>query len=132
MTLKMANGWTPKVIDIVKPTSLILNLLLGLSSCAGMQAIGQSATSSDEKCELTPLKRSQAMIERILSDLSENHTQVGGGGITDIQLTATNTYVVSIAQEERIDQIRYHLSVEEPCDVKILNREISAISPGSH
>lgn len=78
---------------------------------------------------MTPLKKSHVMIQHILDDISETYTHSGGGGITQIQLSATDTYSVSIAQEERIDQITYTLTVDDSCTVKTVNKEVSAISP---
>ncbi len=44
-------------------------------------------------------------------------------------MTATNTYVVSISQEERIDQITYELEMDEDCKIKIIHREETAVTP---
>ncbi len=79
-------------------------------------------------CELTPLKRSQEILTVILNDIPTHYTHVGAG-ITGIKLSATNVYVISIAQEERIDQLTYEVAVDENCEIKILSRELNAISP---
>lgn len=76
----------------------------------------------------TPLDKSVAMIEFVLADVKSTYTQVGGGGITGIKQSFTNTLVVSIAQEERIDQLTYELTIGEDCKVKILNKKSSAIN----
>jgi hypothetical protein len=73
-------------------------------------------------CKQSALKQTQAMIRAILNDIAKTYTRVGGGGITRIEQKATRTYVVSIAQEEGVDQITYELSVGSDCKVTILRR----------
>ena len=97
------------------------------SACAG--TIGKQAMVTDSVCQQTPLKKSQELIQFILNDMTETYTQVGGGGITAIKLTATNTFVVSVSQEERIDQITYELEVDGHCNINILKRDVTAVTP---
>jgi len=85
-------------------------------------------TSSD--CSKNALVKSKCMIDAVLKDVMATYTQVGGGGITDIKLVATNKYTVSIAQEERIDQIIYELRVSEDGKVSIVNRSEATTTPG--
>ena len=85
--------------------------------------------NSNASCKLTPVKKSEHMIRFVLDDLSTSYSHEGGGGISEIKQIATNTFRVSIAQEERIDQITYELELNEACEVKILNKEITAVSP---
>jgi len=51
-----------------------------------------------------------------------------GGEISEIKLAATDNYLVSISQEERLDRPSYRAKVE-PCTITILKREISAHLP---
>ena len=81
-------------------------------------------------CTRPPLEQSREMIRTVLDDLMQTYTQVGGGGISSIRLAATRTYVVSIAQEERIDEITYELDVDEACKARIVRREESSRTPG--
>lgn len=87
--------------------------------------------SSNSTCNQTPLKKSQEMIRFILNDLTQSYTEVGGGGISGIRQVATHTYMVSIAQEERIDQITYDLDIDQNCKITILSRKVSALTPGN-
>jgi len=84
---------------------------------------------TDTVCQQTALKRSQEMIQFILNDLTKTYTHDGGGGISEIKETATNIFVVSISQEERIDQLTYELKVGADCKITILNRSENAITP---
>jgi len=47
---------------------------------------------------------------------------------SEIKLAATDNYLVSISQEERLDRPSYRAKVE-PCTITILKREISARLP---
>ena len=69
------------------------------------------------------------MIGAILKDISKTYTAAGGGGITDIKLVATNTYKVSIAQEERVDIINYVLTFKKKNEVVISKRTTDTWSP---
>lgn len=109
--------------------SFLLFWIIALSNHVNADAMGQKTMGSTTTCQQTPLKKSQEMIQFILNDLTETYTQVGGGGITGIKLIATDTYVISISQEERIDQITYELEVDENCKITLLNRKVSAVSP---
>ena len=80
-------------------------------------------------CNKNALTRSECMIDAVLKDVMATYTQVGGGGITDIKLVATSTYTVSIAQEERIDQFTYELSVTNDGRVKIVSRKEGTVTP---
>jgi hypothetical protein len=41
--------------------------------------------------------------------------------------TQTNIFVVSIAQEERIDQLSYELAIDKNCKVSLVKKEESVI-----
>jgi len=69
------------------------------------------------------------MLRTILDDLQKSYREFGGGGISNIKLSATNTYVVSISQEERIDQITYVMSVDNNCAAKIEKRTENSVNP---
>lgn len=79
------------------------------------------ADNKKTNCQ-TALSRSAAIINQVLIDLNKTYKQVGGGGITSIQQTATDTYLVSISQEERIDQIHYTVKLDKYCQLKLLEK----------
>jgi hypothetical protein len=83
---------------------------------------GSSAMAQTADCGKNALERSRCMIEAILADLSTTYTQVGGGGISDIRMTATDTYAVSMPQEERVDIITYELALKDDGTVAITGR----------
>ena len=88
-----------------------------------------SAEDSSSLCQQNALQKSQSFIRFILDDLSRTYTQVGGGGISNIKQTATNTFRVSISQEERIDQISYELQFMKGCEIDLIDRKSTAVSP---
>lgn len=79
------------------------------------------ADNKKTNCD-TVLSRSTATINQILVDLNNTYKHVGGGGITSIQQTATDTYLVSVSQEERIDQIHYTVKLDKSCQLRILEK----------
>ncbi len=60
------------------------------------------------------------MIDAVLKDAVRTYPLVGGGGISAITQTATNTYRVAISQEERVDLLTYDLDVRTDGQVTIL------------
>jgi len=109
--------------------SILLFLIISLSNVVNADATGQGIMVKNSECQQTAVKKSQEMIRFILNDLSATYTQVGGGGITGIKLTATKTFQISISQEERIDQISYELAIDKNCKITVLNRKESTVSP---
>ena len=87
------------------------------------------STSAGE-CKIDRIKLSQKMINFIFDDINATYKQSGGGGISEIKEMQTNIYIVSIPQEERIDRIKYHLSVDEKCEISIVKKEQSTINFG--
>jgi hypothetical protein len=83
---------------------------------------GTGAMNSKSDCGKNALELSRCMVEAILADLSATYTHVGGGGITDIKMVATNTFTVSISQEERVDLITYALRLKADGNIEIVNR----------
>lgn len=84
----------------------------------------------NKNCKLNSIIKSQSLINFILKDLLDNYAHTGGGGITSIKETATYTYDVSIAQEERMDVLRYELAIDEGCAVTLLKKSESTVSFG--
>lgn len=83
-----------------------------------------SPIKANSVCQQTPLKKSQEMIRFILNDLTHSYTHVGGGGISSIKQVTTYSYIVSISQEERIDQLTYELDVDKNCKISLLSRKV--------
>lgn len=75
------------------------------------------------------MSRSRSLIEAVLNDVAAAYSQEAGGGITDIRQAASDTYRVSIAQEERVDLITYSLAIDNSCHVSILTKEVGSLSP---
>ncbi|MCJ7558412.1 MAG: hypothetical protein MUP90_16075 [Gammaproteobacteria bacterium] len=86
--------------------------------------------SSSFKCDSTALGNTLCMIEAVMKDVQATYTQVGGGGITEIRMVATNTYTVGISQEERVDLITYELEVKPDGQVAITKRTESTRTAG--
>lgn len=101
-------------------------LVASCSADNGKTGLGSQNAKRGE-C-MTPLKKSKAIIEAILNDLDTNYSEPGGGGISEIKQSHTNVFVVSLPQEERIDQFTYEVSIDVACKVKILKKEPSTIS----
>jgi len=108
---------------------IFIPFFITLIGCVSSIAIGQNTMNSEKKCANTSVQRSQVMLRAILDDLTTSYTELGGGGISQIKLSATNTYVVSISQEERIDQITYEMSIDADCKVAIDKRTETSVTP---
>lgn len=106
----------------------VLFTLISSLGYAGSPTTGQGIMNSKKTCDLTPVQRSQEMIRTILDDISRTYTLPGGGGISKIGLIATNVYVVSIPQEERIDEITYEMSINSDCKAVILKSRNTTVS----
>lgn len=118
------------VKPIGKPSVYVyLIFFITLIAYASAFAIGKDTMNTESKCKITAVKRSQEMIRTIIDDLTKSYTEVGGGGISQIKQSATDTYIVSISQEERIDQITYVMSMSHACKAIIDKRTETAISP---
>src|SRR5215813_5660148 len=109
-----------------RATALLAGFLC-LSSSLGSPTVmaaqkGTGAMTRKSDCGRNALELSRCMIEAILTDLSATYTRVGGGGITEIKMIATNTFTVSISQEERVDRVTYELRLKAGGGVEIVNR----------
>jgi hypothetical protein len=78
----------------------------------------------------TAVENTLCMIDAVLKDVKATYTEVGGGGITEIRMMATNTYRVSISHEERIDLITYELEITTDGEVIIAKRTEGTRTPG--
>ena len=116
---------------MLKQKCFLVMCLLGIAflNVSNADNSGKQVMAAQQICQQTPLKKSQELIRFILNDITETYTQVGGGGITGIKLVSTDTFVVSVSQEERIDKISYELSVDGKCNIKIIKREVTAVTP---
>lgn len=96
--------------------------------CTGATKDEKKKLSSDDACNYSRFQKSQEVFKAILKDLPDHYDQLGGE-ISEIRSPATNTYIVSISQEERIDQMTYVFEVGKDCKITILSRALAAISP---
>jgi len=78
---------------------------------------------------MNAIERSKCIIEAILADISRTYTQVGGGGISAIKQNSTTSFTVSIAQEERIDQLTYEATVDGKGKVSVKKTDQATRSP---
>jgi len=81
-------------------------------------------------CGKSALEQSTGMIEAALKDVAATYTQTGGGGIIEIKLVATETFVVSISQEERVDQIKYEFDIKSDGELVLRNRSTDTQTKG--
>lgn len=127
---------------IVSPSLKTLIIVLCLAktslSCAFDQTRHTNNDSDDfqaianqkSSCKSNAILKSQSLINFILNDMLANYTHAGGGGITSIKETVTNSFDVSIAQEERMDILTYELAIDEVCTVTLLKKSESTVSFG--
>lgn len=97
----------------------ILSVVPGSSIAAEK---GDTSMTSEKSCLDNALERSRCIIQTILEDISNTYTHTGGGGISAIKQDATNTFTVSISQEERVDLLTYEVEVGTDGTIKIVNR----------
>jgi hypothetical protein len=81
----------------------------------------QADTDTVVNCP-SALGKSTAIIHALLVDLNKNYTHTAGGGITEIRQSASDSFVISVAQEERIDQFHYRIKIDDNCRVQIIHK----------
>lgn len=86
--------------------------------------------TSNSDCSKTALSKSECMIKLALEDIKNTYKHVGGGGITEIKSTASNTYTVSISQDERIDHITYEFNSKPSGGLSIFKRSEGSTTKG--
>lgn len=102
--------------------------LFSLISCPAQTQPLKNSKVVAMNCENTAIEKSHALIKFILDDIKATYPHVGGGGISEIKQTQTNLFVVLIAQEERIDQLSYELTIDKNCEVSLVQKKESAIN----
>jgi hypothetical protein len=128
----------------------ITRLLIGLgatfvfSFCPSEMAEANTTGSSDrlsqtkkvktpmksKKCGAGALNRSKCMIELIFEELSDSYSAAsGGGGVSKIQALSTTSYMISVSQEERVDQFTYEFDLSKPGVVAMIKKTESTKSP---
>jgi hypothetical protein len=117
----------------MKTIVVMVSMVWGLAGipCNTVAATKKEKPMMNQDCQLTPMQHSQEMIRALLDDIGKSYTHVGGGGISGIRQIATNTYMISISQEKRIDQITYKMSLEANCKITILEKTATSSSPGN-
>ncbi|HSX50867.1 MAG TPA: hypothetical protein VLF09_07930 [Cellvibrio sp.] len=116
-----------KKICLCTAMSITLSVSLG---CAAQSNANKESKVVDMKCKNSAIEKSNALIHFMLEDIKKTYPHTGGGGISEIKQTQTNVYVVSIAQEERIDQLTYELSIDDNCKVTLVKKEESTVNYG--
>ncbi|PUA30462.1 MAG: hypothetical protein B0W54_08195 [Cellvibrio sp. 79] len=101
---------------------------IGPINCLANSQSSKISSKIFQGCELSAIEKSHASIQFLLNDIKSTYPHTGGAGISEIKQTQTNVFVVSINQEERIDQLTYELSIDESCQVKLVKKEESAIN----
>lgn len=86
------------------------------------------AAMMTSNCQTNRILKSNALIDYIFQDILKNYPYTGGGGVTSIKEVSTNTFEVTIAQEERIDVLLYALRIDGNCNVDQLKKTESAIN----
>lgn len=107
--------------------AMSITLLLSIG-CVAQSNANKESKVVDMKCKNSAIEKSNALIKFLLDDIKTTYPHTGGGGISEIKQTQTNVYVVSIAQEERIDQLTYSLSIDENCKVTLVKKEESTVN----
>jgi hypothetical protein len=83
-----------------------------------------------KKCGAGALNRSKCMIELIFEELSSSYSAASsGGGVSKIQALSTTSYMVSVSQEERIDQFTFEFDLSKPGVVTLIQKTESTKSP---
>ena len=113
--------------SICRCFAVFICLFFSISCTAQTQPVKDSKVVP-MKCENSAVEKSYALIHFILDDIKATYPHVGGGGISEIKQTQTNFFVVSIAQEERMDQLSYELTIDKNCKVSLVKKEESTIN----
>lgn len=112
-------------------TAAYISMFAGITlsiGCSAQTIVTKDSGGSIMQCNNSAIEKSSALIQFILEDIKATYSHTGGGGISEIKQTQTNLFVVSIAQEERIDQVSYQLIVDENCKVSLERKEESSIN----
>lgn len=80
-------------------------------------------------CKEPALARTDCLIRAALDDLAKTYKNIGGGGISEIKQLSTYVYRISIAQEERVDQVIYEFDAVSKGRFVILKRSTSTDKP---
>ncbi|HSC68964.1 MAG TPA: hypothetical protein VLC79_14800 [Cellvibrio sp.] len=118
-------------LKLVKKICLYITISIALLlsiGCAAQSNANKEPRVIDMKCKNSAIEKSNALFKFILSDIQSNYSHKGGGGISEIKQRKTNIFLVSIAQEERIDQLTYELSIDDGCKVVLVKKEESTIN----
>ena len=107
-------------------TLAVLGLCLPPPEAWSREATTKSAPFT---CKEPALVRTDCLIRAALDDLAKTYKNVGGGGISEIKQLSTYVYRISIAQEERVDQVTYEFDTASKGRFVILKRSTSTDKP---
>jgi hypothetical protein len=80
-----------------------------------------------KKCAKDNLHQSICKIEMILEDISKNYAWIGGE-VSEIKLIATNSYQITMPQNERADIFTYEFAAKADGTVTIVSKKESTRS----
>ena len=87
-----------------------------------------AVSTSSFACRETPLSRATRIINTILIDMNGNYQFSAQGGISAIKQVTTSAYMISIPEEERINQYIYEVRTTPDCEVEIIKRSYNVKS----
>lgn len=73
-------------------------------------------------CKENAISHSKRMIETVLDDIMKTYKMTGGGGISEIKMISTNTYQITILQEEAPHVFTYEMDTQANCKIKITKK----------
>lgn len=73
-------------------------------------------------CRENAVSHSKRMIETVLADIMKTYKMTGGGGISEIKMISTNTYQITILQEESPHIFTYEMDTQANCKIKIIKK----------
>lgn len=80
-----------------------LILVFTIFGSAGSAGEGSKVFS----CGASALARTDCLIRAVLDDVKVTYKEIGGGGISEIKMLATDIIRVSVSHEEKVDHLTY-------------------------
>jgi hypothetical protein len=90
-------------------------------------ATRQVKMNMSKKCAPDSLHQSLCKVEMILADISKNYSWIGGE-VSEIKLIATNSYQITLPQNERADIFTYEFTAKPDGTVTMVSKTESTRS----